>query len=475
MTSFSWQDVKGTFAHLAIRLIKPHVVLPSKTKHGELEPQMGRLDLKKSFLSDLLQNTKGILDLPSETVLKHLLQSSKPETFKDESSCMLALKVFLFNYKITIVSPETYYSGCSMTCPHEGCDHPLYFLKVNWDFPRLVLGVTAQNEIVIPLTYVCSGPGKHRYKTIDPEYLRNLPSLVQSRYNYSTNNAIVFNSRDAWSLLTHQTLEPIYRIVRNSRQFEFAERVEKYALFVDEIRRKCSDAKFPKPPKKPHEAVAGSKTSSFLHPSEKLIREIRQAAVLEFKPEIDASMKAVLPGTRIAIDSNYRNTKKTKSSSNCMTTVLAKDGKDKGKCMGYSIHTHGESHVKSAEVYKGIANRPGYDKISFCCVDKCCDGRCVSTLVEHPVKKIFGLDHAPTGDIFHAMEGISCHTRECSLSTIHMRDLSQLFFRDVSSTEEMDTEYPGWLGYFDEVNLDGTLPEATMLRLESLPISTLES
>ena len=376
---------------------------------------------------------------------------------------MTALKVFLFNYKVTLVSPESYYSGCSMTCPHDGCDHPLNFLKVNWKWPRLVLGITAENEVVIPLVYQCSGPGKHKFKTIDPDYLAKLPTYVQSQYNYSTNDAIVFNSKDAWALLTHQTLEPVYRIVRNSRQFEFADRVERYALFVYETRLKCAEVKFPKPPEQPHQTGSGSKLAPYLNPSEKLIREIRQAAVIAFKPELDASMKAVIPGTRFAIDTNYRNTSKTKSNSNCMTTVLAKDGIDKGKCMGYSIHSGGESHEKSAEMYKGIAQRPGYGSLKACCIDKCCDGRCATTLNQHPVKEIFQLDHAPNGDIFHSLEAVTEHTNDSSLSATHLRDLTQVFFRDVASTADMDSEYPGWIQYFDYVKLDGSMSDSPML------------
>ena len=84
-----------------------------------------------------------------------------------------------------------------------------------------------------------------------------------------------------------------------------------------------------------------------MNPSGKLLREIRQAARDCHKREIHASMQAVAPRRVLAVDANYRGTKKTSSNSSATCTLLAKDGPDKGNILAYPVRSEGESHNKS--------------------------------------------------------------------------------------------------------------------------------
>ena len=457
MKEFEWKDVKSTFKAIATKLIKPYVVLPSKTRHGKLQPQQPSLFPQDDvpFYRQLLKTTKGVIDLPVETLIDSCI-GTNPDRFNSPSNCELVLKLFLYNCKITIVSPETYYPGCAVRCPCEGCNEQLLFQKVNWDFPRFVLGLNRSNEVLFALTYKCKNG--HICKTIDPQYLALLPTYVQKRYTYSSNDSLVVNSVCAWSLLIPDSLDPIYRALRLGRQCEHVERVEQYCLYVDMVAAKNPKSCFPSPPSQPYNTSSGSKLQSFLHPSEKLLREIRREAVKRFRPEIHASMQAVKPGRRIAIDSNYRNTKKTTSTANVLTAVLSKDGPDKGKVMGYAIHEGGESHKKSKELYKGIAERPGYkENLEQACIDTCCEGLKAESLMEHQVVKSFGLATSPKADIFHKIVGICDSTNDCALSPEHRRDVLNIFYTDVVSVEDMNRDYPDWSKHFEDVNLDGSM------------------
>ena len=347
---------------------------------------------------------------------------------------------------------------CAVKCPCDGCNENLLFHKVNWDFPRFVLCLNKSNEVVIPLVYKCKKG--HSFRTIDPEYLELLPSLVQKRYAYSANDSVVFSSVCAWSLLIPDSLDAIYRSLRLGRQREHLERVERYCLYVDMV--KCDFAKtcFPSPPCQQYASKAGSKLQSFLHPSQKLLMEIRREAVKRFRPEIHASMQAVRPGKRIAIDSNYKNTKKTSTSADVLTAVLCKDGPDKGKVMGFAVQEGSESHAKSAELYNGIADRPGYRaELEHACIDTCCDGLHAKKLMDHRLVKTFNLTSGPKADIFHKVVGVCDATYDSILSSEHRRDVVTIFFDEVTSIEDMNKEYPDWLEYFDLIKLDGTVKD----------------
>ena len=195
-TEYTWKDVKSLWSYLAKKLIKPYVRLPSKSKVSSLEPETQTI--VESFMKNYLLSTKGVLDLPVETLLEKLGKSDL-KTFCFEENCEFTKKLILLNYKITLVSPESYYDCGEISCPHDGCNEKLRFQQVQWDYPRLVLGITEKNEVVIPLLYKCSNHGS--FSTIDSDFISTLPSYVQKKYHFNANKAIVFNSSCFWSLL----------------------------------------------------------------------------------------------------------------------------------------------------------------------------------------------------------------------------------------------------------------------------------
>lgn len=159
----------------------------------------------------------------------------------------------------------------------------------------MVIGLTRENEVVIPLTYKCSSG--HTYSTIDRDYLAQLPSLVQKAYPYVTsdNGGAVINSSCTWSVLSPFTLEPVYQHIKNAKQTEFAERVERYLLFVQKIQSRAQNLKlkFPVPPKSYYRSSKGSKWSEWLIPSKRILQEIRIAGTHACKNEIKASFQCV--------------------------------------------------------------------------------------------------------------------------------------------------------------------------------------
>ena len=143
------------------------------------------------------------MDLLVETLIDSCI-GKNPDRFNSLSNYELVLKLFLYNCKITIVSPEAYYLGCAVRCPCERCNEQLLFQKVfqevNWDFSRFVLGLNGSNEVLFALTYNCKNG--HIYNKIDLQHLALLSTYVQKRYTYSSNDSLVVNSACAWSLLT---------------------------------------------------------------------------------------------------------------------------------------------------------------------------------------------------------------------------------------------------------------------------------
>ena len=454
---FGWKDVSSFYQKVGNKLIKPHIRLPSKSKHGALEAQQQFLK-KPGFLATELAYHNGVLNIPTERLIDELLPGSGTGRFDTESACDDVLKSFLYNTEFTLLCPEIYFKNCAVFCPHPECNSTpgkkcsLLFQKVAWTSPRLVLGITVQNQVVFPCVYGCAKG--HTLNTMQPEYLELLPSIVQRKYPFARNSAIVVNSKCSWSILTSQSLEPVQKLTLSRQQFDFADRSEAYMLYVEQVSVKTS--KFLKPPTKLYNSSAGGKVASFMNPSGKLLREIRQAARDCHKREIHASMQAVTPGKVLAVDSNYRNTKKTSSNSSATCTLLAKDGPDKGKILAYCVHADGESHNKSQKLYEGVAGRPGYCA-EMCFSDLCCGGCLPTNLEDEPVKQALKLKHPAKGDPFHKIEAVSRCTLQSHSSAEHMQDFAAIFFNDVVTTEQMGVEYPGWESYWEHINLDSTL------------------
>ena len=87
--------------------------------------------------------------------------------------------------------------------------------------------------------------------------------------------------------------------------------------------------------------------------------------------------------------------------------------------MGYAIHEAGESHKQSKELYRCIAERPGYkENLEQSCIGTCCEGLKAESLLEHQVVKSFGLAVGAKADIFHMTVSICDSTNDCSLSRL---------------------------------------------------------
>ena len=129
MVSFKSADIGQTHTKIAKCLIKPYFQAPSRSQHGKLEAETATIGAPP-VMRDLLKLTKGVVDLPSETVIEKVVGRGI-KLFEDAEHCEMALKIFMFNMKITIVSPESYYEGCSTYCTHDNCNKPLLFEKVS--------------------------------------------------------------------------------------------------------------------------------------------------------------------------------------------------------------------------------------------------------------------------------------------------------------------------------------------------------
>lgn len=447
---FSWKQVKQTWSNIGKRLIKPYIVTPSKTRFGVLDPL---LSTSTHHLASLLQSTKGVLDLPTDSVIENMFKDKS--WYKFEENRELCLRLFLFNLPLSVVLPETYYDSCSQKCPHENCSENLVFKDILWDEPKLVQGITKENSVIFECHYVCKYG--HLFRTTSSEYVKNLPSYVQKRYPYISNGKTTLNANDGWSLFISETLSPREKFLSLSRQFDFVDRVEMYLLYIQTLKDCSYLSEFPIPPKRPFEAKAGSNTGPFMHPSSKTLKEIRQSGVAIFKRSINSCMQFEDPGRIVGLDSTFEVTSKTSSASNALTAIISQSGDNKGKFIGYAVFPCGESHQKAKEFYEMISNRAGYETIKFASSDTCCNNLAKENLTDHVVSKSFNMERTPFADVFHKISGIMDCTNSCILSEEHRNDFRNIFFGDVSSLEEMDSEYPEWRGYFDLIELDGSL------------------
>ena len=319
-----------------------------------------------------------------------------------------------------------------------------------------MLGVAEANEVLIPLSYKCAAG--HRCKSIDAKYLSQLPTLVQRAYPYSTTSSTVLNSKCAWSLLTPITMEPVHRFVSLTKKTDFSYRIERYLLYAQLVQSKGIKAKFPTPPTELFESSSASRCDSYLCPGPKILRDVRLAGYKQFQPEIQASMKAVKPGKFVAIDSNYENTRKTRTDSTALTAILSKEGEDKGKIMAYGVFVGHESHSKSRALYEGVAARPGYkDAIDVVSADDCCQGTCASNMDNTVIHQVFGA--VPRGDVFHKMSLLLDNCSKCALSAEHRADVSQIFFNDALNVTEFTEQYPQWKYLWDHLKLDGSVSD----------------
>lgn len=124
-----WKEIQGTIASISKRFIKTHVTLPSKTQHGKLQPKTKPAYGNPPVFESILDATKGVLEINNETAIRKLV--GKKGIYTSEDHCRTVMKIFLYNAKITIVSPETYYEGCAITCPHRNCTRKLMFHAVS--------------------------------------------------------------------------------------------------------------------------------------------------------------------------------------------------------------------------------------------------------------------------------------------------------------------------------------------------------
>jgi hypothetical protein len=243
--------------------------------------------------------------------------------------------------------------------------------------------------------------------------------------------------------LTSQTLQTIEEFVALSKQLDFAQRIEKYLLFINTLEHGEKANIFPSPPSVPIHVSCGDSVTSFMYPSGNIMREIRQKANAVYKDELRAAMYVPDPGKIIGIDSNYSTLKHSNSAANVLVAIVSKSGPYKGRILSYGVFTGAESHKKYGNLYRMVADRPGYkERIKQITVDSCCENRSESNLANHELNNHFEVEKV-NGDIFHAMKDIFEATYECCISGDHRLDFHKIFFKDLIDLPDMDKQYPG--------------------------------
>ena len=397
----------------------------------------------------------GTLDLPAEALLGLLY--GQDEWYGLDGAVKFALQVFMFAMKITVVSPETYYGPCPTTCPT--CDEPLKFERHGFDNPMLVMGMFEANEVVIPMYYKCKN--KHSFSTVNPGYLEQLPDYVRSKYPYlstSGRTRSIINTACCNVVIQPHGLTQLHNMVKQSKIYDFAKRVEDYMLFIDSLPSEFRDLSWPLPPNELVESSSGGVPAYFCL-SEQTLRDIRLSCYASNRKWFAEDMQATKIGRIVAFDWSYKPPKHCRSSMNNMNFGIANDGPDKGRVFGFSVHAGSETHYRSKDSYEGYlkrfkaqGNRPEY-----AVVDKCCDGSSPARLKEndHPLSRYLGLKRPPFGDAFHLLENVMSQVVDCEKSAEFRSDLHNVLFEDVGSL--LNSIPDEWLDVYESINKDGSM------------------
>ena len=465
MTVFEYKDFSSTIGLVAKTLIRPFVPLPSKTKVGtlvEAVPSVVAPSPSYDYLKENLKFTKGSLHLPPCSLLD-LIFERRANWHEDADSRLLALKVFLYcDTKITLISPESWYDGCSVDCPKCDDRSRLVFAGVNYDTPKVVMGLTQENEVVITVKYKCE-KRKHTFTSLDPQYRELLPPAVQARYPYyvtSSGSTTVLNSNCCWSMLRSKSLSPVYDFIEAGKIYQFGQRVEKYLLYVSQLPAPVRQ-KFPLPPTSMVLSKKGG-VNEYFCPSELMLREIRWSGHKRYKDYFVADMQLTKVHDTLAFDAFYKTAKIAKSSVNHLSIGVAKDGADKGRVFAYDANDGDESHEKSALMYDGLKARFQLQGSApkTAVTDKCCEGLSLHKVKsgEHPLSRSLGLTSTPKGDPFHFMMRFDEDTRDCFLSKAHRRAIHNIIFEDLSNVNTaIKLLSPGWKEYFFFIDKSGSL------------------
>ena len=282
----------------------------------------------------------GVLDLPAEALLS--LFYGQDEWYRLDGAAKFALQVFMFAMKITVVSPETYYGPCPTKCPD--CEEPLRFARDGFDNPILVYGMFEANGVVVPMHYKCKN--KHSFSTLNPGYLSQLPDFVRSKYPYLTTpgrTRTVIHAACCNVLIQPHGLTQVHNMVKCSKIYDYASRIENYMLFVDSLPPALSDVTWPMPPKTLVESSSGS-VPEFFCLSEPVLRDIRLSCYATNRDWFAEDLKVTKINRMVAFDWSYKPPKHSRSSMSNMNFGIANDGPDKGRIFGYSVHESAENH-----------------------------------------------------------------------------------------------------------------------------------
>jgi len=202
--AFKDKDMKKTWYEIVNKCMKFRIPLPSKI-YGDFSLKTHEVNnnddpelvANEHFLRRTIKENFGSFHLSTESLIKYIFRG-ETEWYKSDLNRNLVLRLFLFNMKITVVLPESFFPldhRCSeLTCPVEGCCSKLKFSEVKWDTPRLLMRLNGENEVLIPAVYTCTKG--HKITSIEAEFLELLPSYVQTRYSYSTNKSICLDTND---------------------------------------------------------------------------------------------------------------------------------------------------------------------------------------------------------------------------------------------------------------------------------------
>ena len=327
----------------------------------------------------------------------------------------------------------------------------------------LVFGMFEANEVVIPMYYKCKN--KHTVSTLNPGYLSQLPDFVRSKYPYLSTpgrTRSIVHSACCNVLIQPHGLTQVHNMVRCSKIYDFARRIEEYMLFVDTMPPALSDLVWPMPPKTLVESQSGG-VPEFFCLSEQVLRDIRISCYATNRKWFAEDLKVTKINRMVAFDWSYKPPKHSRSSMSNMNFGIANDGPDKGRVFGYSVHAAAENHRASSGAYNGYLKRftAQGNLPEYAVVDKCCDGTGPEKLNEndHPLSHFLGLKRPPFGDAFHLLENVLSKVVDCEKTREFRTDLHNVIFEDVGSL--MESIPDEWLDIYESVNKDGSMKPGT--------------
>ncbi len=476
---FDLSEVQNTWKQIIQKVIKPHVQLPSRNKRGTIDASQpslhfGPINEDVSFLKGLLKHNKGqfnkhisklilllgTIDLPPETILS--LYYGQTNFHNLDGAPSFALKVFLYNFRFTVVSPESFFGPLDLKCPTcKKCDReePLRFWKHGFDRPKLCMGMFEDNEVLIPMVYKCRKG--HTLNTLQPEFLSQLPGHIAVNYHFLTTGGrakFVYNSRCCEVLMSiEHGLSKVHSMVKHQKIYDFARRVEHYLFFVMQSRILCN-VEWPTPPDNWVKSGSGGVSEFFCIP-EQVLRDIRQSGYKEHRDVFIKDLQITAPGDLIALDWCYKVAKVARSALGNILIGCSKSGPDKGRIFMYSAHMGGESHRKSNLVYQGLGSR--FDKkdeiVKAAIIDSCCNNMHPERLEnnEHPTSTHMNLKMPPKADPFHGIVGVTAETFDCERSEEFRADVHKIIFNDLSIYLNNIPEV--WLDVYEFIKKDGSI------------------